>query len=111
MKVRITKLAPSYKPVVETANNIEQFQGGNYVSPPVNYWVEGTIIRGFAEGECLELTRYVKNGVESLGYFNTSRIEKIHWDLGKFETRNSIYKFEFLPETQQQVKFLSVVLS
>ncbi len=111
MRIKITKLAPSYHPVVMTAGDIEEFQGGAYVSPPVDYCVEGYIIRGFAEGECLELTRYVKNGVESFGYFNTSRIEKIHWDLGKFETQNSIYKFEFLPETQQQIKFLSKVLS
>lgn len=110
MKVRITKLAPSYKPAVETAWNYEEYKE-KHISPPVNYWVEGDILSGFAEGDCLVLVRYVRNGVECPGFFTTSRIQNIHWDLGKFETHNSIYKFEFLPETQQQIKFLSKVLS
>ncbi len=106
MRIKITKLAPSYNPAVMTAGNIEEYKGhaGGEFSPPVNYWVEGDIICGFAEGDCLMLERYVKNGVPSLGWFTTSRIKEIHWDLGKFETCNSIYRFEFLGSDKDFVR-------
>ena len=95
-KVKITKIATSATPEVETPcmNNYIAGEDNGPVSLPVEYWIEGYLMNEPKVGTSVLVNRTSRNGVDCAGIFTTSQVTKILPD--GFETLNSIYKVEVL---------------
>lgn len=94
--IKITKLKPSRNPIAPTPNKKDYVPGedNGFVSLPVDYTAEGYLLEDVQIGKPVLIERHKRNGVESLGFMNTSRIKKITGN--KLETENSIYLIEKL---------------
>ena len=105
---KITKLKPSDDALFPTAENHDEYResvlqgiftmSGEHISPNIDYWVVGEILRGPNIGESLILDRWVRNGELIRGTFTTSKITKILED--GFETQNSVYKMEVVNDEE-----------
>ena len=99
MKTKITKISAVDNPVVPTAS-VEQYECGylNNLSPFVDYWVTGKLVKPIVVGESILLERDCRNGVKVEGLFVSSVVRAIKG--GKLspahiiETDNSIYRVE-----------------
>jgi len=99
---KITKLKASDDPLCPTADTHDDYRHSvtsslfkyedSHLSPSVDYWIIGEILRGPVIGESLVVSRWVRNGELIRGTFQTSQITKITED--GFETMNSVYKLE-----------------
>lgn len=94
--IRFTKLSAADKAKYPTAKEGEYKYGevNKNVSPPVDYWVEGYLIRNILIGESVLIDRRVRNGVKVAGLFQSSTVKSIEGNLIK--TNNSVYKIEYL---------------
>ena len=96
-RVRITKIGVNPDAEFETATK-DNYKCGeiNDKSPFLDYYVEGVLLREIGVGNPIQLLRDNRNGVSSVGMFNTSEIISIEFgDFGTtLKTINSIYKLE-----------------
>jgi len=91
--VKITKIAAVENPRHETAKPEEYFYGeDNVLSPPVEYWITGKLLREPVVGEDISAIRDSRNGVKIGGFFTSSIIVKIEGN--KYYTLNSVYQIE-----------------
>lgn len=101
-RYRATKISGSPESIAKTAETIKEYRkslfDADVFSPPVDYYVEGTIISFPKVGDVFMMNRDNRNGVLVAGLFITSMIESIEEfnELYIFTTRNSIYKLEKL---------------
>ena len=96
--VRLTKLAavenPNCKPGDWSTYQLgSPNQSGQ--SLPLEYCVEGWLIRRPSVGGRVEILRYSRNNVKVPGYFVSSEVMAVSPD--GFHTRNSIYKMTGIP--------------
>jgi hypothetical protein len=99
---KITKLKSVDNPLVETADNHDQYRESivstifkrddDHLSPNVDYWTIGELIIPPQVGLSVVLDRWVRNGELIRGRFTTSPVTKITED--GFETLNSVYLME-----------------
>jgi hypothetical protein len=99
---KITKLKASDEARFPTAETHDEYRksvensvfsySDDHLSPNVDYWTIGDILRGPTIGESLIMDRWMRNGQLIRGTFKTSRVTKITED--GFETQNSVYKIE-----------------
>jgi hypothetical protein len=94
--VRLTKIKASENPEYETPhwNAYKHGVVNKGTSIPVDYWVEGYLIRPIKVGEYAAIDRRIRNGEEVSGFMTTSQILEINGDI--FQTLNSIYKIEYI---------------
>jgi hypothetical protein len=94
--VRLTKIKASENPEYATPHWNAYKHGflNKATSIPVDYWVEGYLIKPIKVGEYAAIDRRIRNGEEVSGFMTTSRILEINGDI--FETLNSIYKIEYI---------------
>lgn len=95
MKVKIKKLSANENPIFPAGNKKDYKVGqvpSENVSLFVDYEVQGAIDSPPEVGTAVRMLRTQRNGVESLGIFATSLINKVEGD--KFYTANSIYQWE-----------------
>lgn len=92
--VKITKLSAQSSPIVPTPEMEGYIQGqdNGLVSLPIEYTIEGYLLKEIEVGEPVRVHRMIRNGVEKEGQFETSPVTKIT-ETG-FETTNSIYHLE-----------------
>ena len=95
-KVRISKLGAVHDPEYPTPEkgNYKYGQYNPYVSVPVDYTVEGTLMYPIEVGKTVLVDRTKRNGVEVNGLFRSSSVTKI--TKTGFHTLNSRYKVEYL---------------
>ncbi len=101
-KYRLTKINKVENPRAETANSVEEyrksldFRSGYDLSPSIDYYVEGTLVDVPTLGQCLEIERTNRNGVEVYGIMSTTRIKAFEQMDGFIElrTENSVYRLE-----------------
>jgi hypothetical protein len=99
---KVTKLKALDEALFPTAESHDEYRksvvsslfkaSDDHLSPNVDYWTIGEILRGPNIGESLIMDRWMRNGELIRGTFKTSRITKITED--GFETQNSVYKME-----------------
>jgi len=96
--VRLTKIKASENPEYETPqwNAYKHGVVNKGTSIPVDYWVEGYLIRPIKVGEYAAIDRRIRNGKEVFGFMTTSQILEINGDI--FQTLNSIYKIEYIKD-------------
>ncbi len=102
MKVKITKIGKASFPLAKSSSSVEDYWDNlkdpdGDLSPPIDYWIIGTIHGEVKVGECLVAIRDNRNGVELPGIFYTTPIEEVKYDgdeLVGVITLNSIYKIE-----------------
>jgi hypothetical protein len=99
-KYRLTKINKVENFLAETANSVDEYRNslddGEELSPSIDYYVEGTLIDVPTLGQCLEIERTNRNGVEVYGIMSTTRIKEFEQMDGYIElrTENSIYRLE-----------------
>ena len=99
-KYRLTKINKVKNPLAETANSVDEYRnsldGSIELSPSIDYYVEGTLIDVPTLGQCLEIERTNRNGVEVYGVMSTTRIKAFEQMDGYIElkTENSVYRLE-----------------
>lgn len=98
--VRLTKLAavenPDCKPGDWSTYQLgSPNQSGQ--SLPLEYCIEGWLIRRPSVGGRVEILRYSRNNVKGPGYFVSSEVTAVSSD--GFHTRNSIYSITVIPAT------------
>jgi hypothetical protein len=94
---KLTKIKTVDNPQAATASDYDKYResldsNDNHLSPNLEYWVIGEIIKKPEVGGFLVMDRWVRNGVLARGRFVTSEITSITED--GFETMNSVYKLE-----------------
>lgn len=96
--VRLTKIKASENPEYATPHWNAYKHGvlNKNTSIPVDYWVEGYLVRPIEVGGYAAIDRRIRNGEEVSGFMTTSQILEVNGDI--FETLNSIYKIEYLEE-------------
>lgn len=104
-RVRISKLSPVDDPKFTTpsSDDYNSLRGEVDMTLPIDYWVEGYLVREPQIGESVIVNRDVRNGIKVSGIFMTSAVVEISVNLSKFEptetifkTQNSIYRMELL---------------
>jgi len=94
--VKITKIKASEHPEYATPNwkdyAVGKLNGG--VSIPVDYYLEGYLIREVQVGKPVLVERISRNGEKIGGFFSTSLVTEI-CDNG-FVTLNSVYKMDYI---------------
>lgn len=94
-KVKITKISKSNDPKFDTSSWDQYILGDlNKLSPPIDYWLTGSLMSIPAVGQQVTVFRDSRNGVAFLGHFASSEVKKV--GDGWFETQNSIYKIELI---------------
>jgi hypothetical protein len=101
-KYRLTKINKVENPLAETANSVDEYResldlwNGYELSPSIDYYVEGTLVDVPTLGQCLEIERTNRNGVEVYGIMSTTKIKAFEQMDGYIElrTENSIYRLE-----------------
>lgn len=95
---KITKLKAADNALYPTASTHDDYResiaSGDNLSPNVDYWIIGEVLIGPTVGKSLLVKRYIRNGLEIPGMFNTSEITEITED--GFKTLNSEYRMEKL---------------
>jgi hypothetical protein len=100
-RYRLTKTNSVPESRAATAETIEEYREKIFskysVSPPVDYYVEGSPITVPKVGESFVMARDNRNGVRVDGIMTTSTVASIEdfEDFLVFTTRNSVYKLEF----------------
>jgi len=97
MRIRISKRAEvtGGLPARDMADHIPgQVQPAGF-SIPVDYTIEGELLRPITVNKCVMIARDTRNGVKMPGEFATSLVVELTDKT--FRTRNSVYDFEFLP--------------
>lgn len=94
--VKITKLGIPENPRHATASETEYVYGqSNLKSPPIDYWLTGSLMEEPKVGSILYVARDTRNGVKAEGFFTSSTVTKI--EENKYYTLNSIYIIEDIP--------------
>lgn len=94
-KVKITKISKSNDPKFDTSSWDQYILGDlNKLSPPVDYWLTGSLMSAPAIGQKVAVFRDSRNGIKALGHFVSSEVKSFgdKW----FETQNSIYRIELI---------------
>ena len=105
---KITKISTVDFPIKESAESIEEYGASvwnslfskndeDHKSPPIDYWIAGSIIGEVECGKPLMVQRSIRNGVVVDGIFISSPIQyvlKSMDELCYITTKNSIYKIE-----------------
>lgn len=99
MLVKVRKLSAVDGAKYKTASMEEWIPGGdNYgITPPIDYEVEGEMLREPEPGWSMYVLRHKRNGVEALGEMTTSVVESVEVvsdTLWRVSTRNSVYEVE-----------------
>lgn len=96
--IKLTKIKASDNPEYPTPHwNAYKHGGVNKgTSIPVDYWVEGYLIKPIEVGQSVAIDRTVRNGEKISGIMVTSKIIEINGDI--LQTLNSIYKIEYLKQ-------------
>jgi hypothetical protein len=99
-KYRLTKINKVKNPLAETASSVEEYRNSLdddvELSPSIDYYVEGFLLNVPILGQCLEIERTNRNGVEVQGIMSTTKIMAFEKMDGYIElrTENSIYRLE-----------------
>lgn len=95
-KVKITKIGKAENALYDSAlmQDYEAGKDNGDVSLPIEYYLEGYMLKPPTVGESLVVNRTSRNGIEIAGIFTTSEITEIT-EYG-FKTSNSIYKLEYI---------------
>lgn len=97
---KITKIGINPNSDVPHARSVEEYRcnifSDDCPSPPIEYWVAGDIVYDIAVGNCMLISRFIRNGVVADGVMRTSRVEEIveSGDATYVLTKNSVYKVE-----------------
>lgn len=94
--VKISKISSSEDPKYPTPSkeDYESLKDEAFLSPPIDYWIEGYLHQEVEVGKSVLVEREIRNGIKKFGTFVTSAVVKITAD--GFETVNSVYKLEVL---------------
>lgn len=95
-RVKIKKIGVATEALSPTPK-LENYQPGKdngAVSLPVEYYVEGYLIKKITFGESVVVDRYARNGIPATGTFISSPV--VDFDSTTFTTYNSIYSIEYL---------------
>ena len=65
-------------------------------SLPLNYWLEGWLVRPLAVGQKVFVLRCVRNGIVCPGRFVSTPVTAIH-NAQEFATLNSVYHWKEIP--------------
>jgi hypothetical protein len=92
--VKLTKLRQSGSPAVSAGNWNTYVPGSahNATSLPVDYEMIGVLLEPPAVGGRVKLLRLERNGVKSMGLFESTQITSVNGS--EFTTQNSIYRLE-----------------
>ena len=96
MRIRIEKISAVETGLPANPRHLHvdgQAQDETY-SLPLEYTIEGELVREILEGKSVVVVRDTRNGVQALGMFNTSPVTKVTED--QFYTQNSVYNYKFL---------------
>lgn len=99
-KIRIKKISQADDALCLAADKTEHVPGSEGIpgkSLPVEYEIEGYLVRPIEVGRGIEVDRQKRNGIIAMGSFTTSPVKSIHDNL--IRTGNSIYQIEFLDRT------------
>ena len=103
---KITKLKAVENPRCRTADTHDEYRksvvdslfrlNDDHLSPSIDYWVIGDIIRWPEVGQTVLMDRKIRNGVIVEGMFETTIVTELI--LGGFKTLNSEYIIEGVDE-------------
>jgi hypothetical protein len=93
---KLTKIKAVENPHSETAPSIDAYRESMFshskLSPSVDYWIIGNIVRWSTVGNSVLMDRKIRNGVVVDGVFQTSQVTEI--TPNGFKTMNSEYIIE-----------------
>ncbi len=92
--VRLVKLRPAGNPSAESGNWNTYVPGSadNATSLPIDYEMIGVLLEPPVVGGQVKLLRLERNGVRSMGLFESTRITSVNGN--EFTTQNSVYRWE-----------------
>ena len=95
-RVKIQKLRAAVNALAPTPDHKDYVPGevNEGMSLPVEYCIEGYLLKPIEHGESVAVDRYARNGVPAAGMFVSSPV--IEFDSTTFTTYNSIYSIEYL---------------
>jgi hypothetical protein len=95
-RVKIQKIGAAANALAPTPDNKDYVPGevNEGVSLPVEYCIEGYLLKAIEHGVSVVIDRYARNGVSAVGMFVSSPV--IEFDSTTFTTYNSIYSIEYL---------------
>ena len=96
--IRLRKISPTNGPDCAPGDPVAYPYGSISAagqSLPVEYVLEGWLVREPAVGERVEVLRCVRNGVDCPGYFTSTVVTAVYE--GEFHTRNSVYLLVQIP--------------
>lgn len=95
MKIRVQKLSEAPNCIVNACPPEAYVYGGpNNLSVPVDYTIEGFLLFPIKIGEPVVVNRTSRNGVQVNGIFKSTEVVALEGNT--FQTKNSIYKFEYI---------------
>src|SRR6476660_8700610 len=105
MKVKITKIKEAESPKFRSAQWDEWQTGKDNpdVSLPIEYELEGTVVKEAVIGESMVVARTKRNGISAIGMFATSTIQDIttYKKITVIETMNSVYWMEEIEDENE----------
>ena len=96
MRIRVSKVAEvaTGLPANPKGAHVDgQVQNQNF-SLPLEYTIEGNLLRPMKVGEAVWVDRDTRNGVKTPGTFTTSTVTEV--TATQFKTRNSVYNYKVL---------------